>query len=264
MTEQERLNMIGMMRRALLPIIKDIQDSTQPNTALLEKVAESIPAIYDNIEALNKAMIDNKPEPTHIDLTPIKEAADRLATISKQEVVIQQDNTEIKLLMEKMEAVLDRMDQLSKANPEPKKKEEPAAVNISNLKEFKDMMKTTVVTGGGTKFPFKSADGSANVALGLKTAPNGTPSLPVVNPDGSLLAPGKDINAYAWQATSDDGTYKYFYFEDSSLNYYIMRKHKTNKVADYTKGTGGYTTAYNSPTTAPQGTPNWASYGATF
>lgn len=70
--------------------------------------------------------------------------------------------------------------------------------------------------------------------------------------------------AYAWQATSDDGTYKYFFFEDASLNYYIMRKHKTNKVATYTKGTGGYSAVYVSVSAGPSGTPTWGTYGATF
>lgn len=72
------------------------------------------------------------------------------------------------------------------------------------------------------------------------------------------------IKAYAYQATSDDGTYKYYFFEDASLNYYIMRKHKTNKVATYTKGTGGYSAVYVSSSAGPSGTPTWGTYGATF
>lgn len=70
--------------------------------------------------------------------------------------------------------------------------------------------------------------------------------------------------AYSVSAVSDDGTYKYFFFEDASLNYYIMRKHKTNKVFDYTKGTGGYAAVYQSAILGPSGSPTFASYGNTF
>jgi hypothetical protein len=92
-----------------------------------------------------------------------------------------------------------------------------------------------------------------------------------VNSDGSIdvngassSSGGKATDAYGWQATSDDGTYKYFYFEDASANYYIMRKHKTNKVATYTKGTGGYASVYVSSSAGPSGSPTWAAYGTTF
>lgn len=80
----------------------------------------------------------------------------------------------------------------------------------------------------------------------------------------SLLSSGKATGAYSVSAISEDSTYKYFYFEDASLNYYIMRKHKTNKVFDYTKGTGGYATVYVSSSAGPSGSPTWASYGKTF
>jgi len=62
----------------------------------------------------------------------------------------------------------------------------------------------------------------------------------------------------------DDGTYKYFWFEDASLNYYIMRKTKTTSVFAYTKGTGGYASVYVSSTAGPSGSPTFASYGVTF
>ena len=70
--------------------------------------------------------------------------------------------------------------------------------------------------------------------------------------------------AYAYQAKSDDGTYKYFFFEDASKNYFIMRKNKTTGQAHYAAGTGGYESAYINSTSAPSGPPTWASYGTTF
>lgn len=95
----------------------------------------------------------------------------------------------------------------------------------------------------------------------------GKPAVAVVNADGSNIggsSSGKATDAYGWSATSDDGTYKYFFFEDASLNYYIMRKHKTNKVATYTKGTGGYSAVYVSSSAGPSGSPTWSTYGGTF
>lgn len=93
----------------------------------------------------------------------------------------------------------------------------------------------------------------------------------LVNDDGSITVSGgssggaaKATDAYGVQAVSDDGTYKYFFFEDASKNYYIMRKHILNKVFTYTKGTGGYSTVYVSSSAGPSGSPTWDTYGATF
>lgn len=83
-------------------------------------------------------------------------------------------------------------------------------------------------------------------------------------PDLSLPSGSKATGAYSIVAISDDGTYKYFWFEDASLNYYIMRKTKTTSVFAYTKGTGGYATVYVSSTAGPSGSPTFASYGTTF
>lgn len=76
--------------------------------------------------------------------------------------------------------------------------------------------------------------------------------------------PAKDTDRFGIQAISDDGTYKYFFFEADDADYYIMRKHKTNKVFDYTAGTGGYAAVYVDSTSAPSGSPTWADRGATF
>lgn len=74
----------------------------------------------------------------------------------------------------------------------------------------------------------------------------------------------KAISRYSISAISEDATYKYFWFEADNLDYYIMRKHKVNSVFDYTRGTGGYSAVYQSPTQGPSGTPTWANYGSTF
>lgn len=73
----------------------------------------------------------------------------------------------------------------------------------------------------------------------------------------------KATGAYSISAISDDGTYKYFWFEDASMNYYVMRKHKTNKVFDYIKGVDGYESVYQSSILGPSaGT--FANYGDVF
>jgi len=95
----------------------------------------------------------------------------------------------------------------------------------------------------------------------------GKPAVAVVNPDGSNIgggSSGKATNAYSVSAISDDGTYKYFYFEDADLNYYIMRKDIATKVFTYTKGTGGYSAVYVSSSAGPSGSPTWGTYGGTF
>lgn len=96
--------------------------------------------------------------------------------------------------------------------------------------------------------------------------------LAVTNPDGSTISGGggggggaaKTTDAYGIQAISDTGTYKYFFFEDASGNWYVMRKNLSTSVFDYTKGTGGYITVYVNSTSAPSGSPTYASYGVTF
>lgn len=88
-----------------------------------------------------------------------------------------------------------------------------------------------------------------------------------VNISGSISAsftPAKDADRFGIQAISDDGTYKYFFFEDKDLNYYVMRKTLATGFFGYTKGTGGFATVYVNSTTGPSGSPTWASYGTTF
>lgn len=94
-------------------------------------------------------------------------------------------------------------------------------------------------------------------------------TMKVTNPDGTPIggssggAP-KATDAYGIQAISDDGTYKYFFFEADDADYYIMRKHKTNKTFTYTAGTGGYATVYQSPILGPSGSPTWGNRGTVF
>ena len=81
---------------------------------------------------------------------------------------------------------------------------------------------------------------------------------------GGSSSSGKATDAYGIQAVSDDGTYKYFFFENATPDYYVMLKDKSTKVFDYDAGAGSYTTVYQSAILGPSGTPSWASYGATF
>lgn len=81
---------------------------------------------------------------------------------------------------------------------------------------------------------------------------------------GSSSSLAKATDAYSIAAISETGTYKYFFFEDADLNYYIMRKTLATNIFAYTKGTGGYTSVYVDATSGPSGSPTFASYGATF
>lgn len=75
---------------------------------------------------------------------------------------------------------------------------------------------------------------------------------------------GKATNMYGYQAKSTTAAYTYYFYEDASLNWYIMRKTIATGVMDYTKGTGGYASVYVDSTSAPSGSPTFASYGNTF
>lgn len=76
--------------------------------------------------------------------------------------------------------------------------------------------------------------------------------------------PFRQTDRYGIQAISDDGTYKYFFFEADDASYYILRKTSATSVFKYTKGTGGYAAVYVDSTHGPSGTPTWADRGATF
>lgn len=89
---------------------------------------------------------------------------------------------------------------------------------------------------------------------------DGTYSLSTPTSTGSAAKP---TDAYSIQAISETATYKYFYFEDSSANWYILRKTLATSVFDYAKGTGGYASVYTNATSDPSGG-SFASYGVTF
>lgn len=93
---------------------------------------------------------------------------------------------------------------------------------------------------------------------------NGSSWERMTQPGGTSGGAPKDTDRFGIQAISDDGTYKYFFFESDDADYYIMRKHKTNKTFTYTAGTGGYAAVYVSSSAGPSGSPTWADRGATF
>jgi hypothetical protein len=74
----------------------------------------------------------------------------------------------------------------------------------------------------------------------------------------------KATDSYGISAISETATYKYFFFEDASLNWYILRKTLATSVFNYTKGTGGYESVYVDSTSDPSGSLTFDTYGATF
>jgi len=92
-------------------------------------------------------------------------------------------------------------------------------------------------------------------------------TMKVTNTDGTPVGGvvySKPTSNYAIQAISETATDKYFFFEDPSNNWYVMRKTLATSVFAYTKGTGGYASVYVDSTTAPSGSLTYASYGNTF
>jgi hypothetical protein len=119
-------------------------------------------------------------------------------------------------------------------------------------------------------------DGNHQTIMGGVSTDDGFTPVPVeVDPlTGRLLvdagaisvssAPPKPSDAYSIVAISETATYKYFFFEDKDLNWYILRKTLATNVYDYAAGTGGYESVYSSPTADPTGSPTFDTYGAIF
>lgn len=108
-----------------------------------------------------------------------------------------------------------------------------------------------------------------SIDIATRMKPQMPSSMKVTNLDGSPIGgssggAAKVTDAYGIQAISDDGTYKYFFFEADNAAYYIMRKHKTNKTFTYTAGTGGYAAVYQSAILGPSGSPTWGDRGSVF
>jgi hypothetical protein len=81
---------------------------------------------------------------------------------------------------------------------------------------------------------------------------------------GGGSSSAKPTDAYGYSAKSITATYKYFFFEDASLNWYILRKTIATGQIDYSKGTGGYESVYVNSTSAPVGPMTFDNYGAIF
>lgn len=172
-----------------------------------------------------------------------------------------------------------------KVNPEVKVSVPDIKVPEPDLAEFKKIVKTELPKAfekaikliPKVEIPktdhsdlLKAWEGISEQLVSIENATRMKPQFPtslkVTNPDGSTInsGSGKTTDAYGIQAISDDGTYKYFFFENDDTNYYVMRKNLTTKVFSYTKGTGSYTTVYVDENSGPSGSPTWGTRGATF
>jgi len=69
---------------------------------------------------------------------------------------------------------------------------------------------------------------------------------------------------WGYCADSLTATYQYYFFEDKSLNYKIMRETLATGVYAYATGTGGYTSVYVDKTSDPSGSPTFGTYGEIF
>jgi hypothetical protein len=84
------------------------------------------------------------------------------------------------------------------------------------------------------------------------------------NTQALLEIKSKMPTEWGYCADSLTATYQYYFFEDKSLNYKIMRETLATGVYSYAKGTGGYTSVYVNKTSDPTGSPTFGTYGETF
>lgn len=128
---------------------------------------------------------------------------------------------------------------------------------VKRTSQYLDNIEHDDLTGGKGIAIYGSPDG-ANIYR-LKVDADGA-----IATTSSSSSSGKATDAYSIQAISEDATYKYFFFEDASANWYILRKALATSVFLYTKGTGGYASVYVDENSGPSGSPTFASYGDTF
>jgi hypothetical protein len=81
---------------------------------------------------------------------------------------------------------------------------------------------------------------------------------------GGGIPATKATDAYGYQANSVTSTDKYYFYEDGSGNWYILKKVISTGVVTYAKGTGGYSSVYVDNVSAPSGSPSFGTYDATF
>jgi hypothetical protein len=84
--------------------------------------------------------------------------------------------------------------------------------------------------------------------------------------DGNLQVDVLSGGTTEWGYCADSltVTYQYYFFEDKSLNYKIMRETLATGVYAYATGAGSYTSVYVDSTSDPAGSPTFGTYGAIF
>lgn len=194
---QVRDKTIGLLRQALVPILKDKADSAD-----MDKLAEGLYRELGSITKRLEQRIDaNKPEP--VDLNPIAELMVAITDLSKREInnQVTVEVPEIAELSGKVEAALEFMkvsqEKLIKSfTGELKKytapKAEPskvAEVKIANIEDFKNIGQTQSIFS--SKFPFQPSNGQGNTALKLvKSTSTGLDVMPIANADGTPISAG--------------------------------------------------------------------------
>lgn len=251
-----------------LAAIKDIADMTQESINLLEKNDPNA-----NLEKMGALLVDMR---------------GALRDLNDKEAPEQPDNTQPVIdAISKLEKALTAAVSAQKAPVVNVPKADAPVVNVDapDFSKVEKILKTDLPKAfeqaiQGIVIPEQDDTATnellssiyeqlASIDTAVRMQPQAPTTVAVTNPDGSLIggsssSGGNVLADYGIQAISEDATYKYFFFEDSSANWYVLRKHLTNATFSYAKGTGGYASVYVDATSGPSGSPTYGSKGTIF
>lgn len=231
------INAINRVAEGIDAIPKELPDSPEPvEEVTVKNIKDLEPQLKKIVDAVNKLKLNPTFDPQiKVSPTPVK---------------ITQEKTDVKPVVDAVNKLLPALEALNKPDVEP------------DLTPIVEASQSTTQAIQALRFPVPN--------YVLPFIKDGKDTQVTLNSDGTLpmpaasFTPAKDTDRFGIQAISNDGTYKYFFFEADDADYYIMRKHITNKTFSYTAGTGGYAAVYQSSTLGPSGSPTWGDRGTIF
>ena len=205
------------------------------NETIVQQLAEGDQSLLNGLAELSSTL-------SKIDFAPVINVPDPKVIVKTEEKAI--DLTEVIDVLNSLRF------ELSKEQPKDDSIVKEIKKQIAAVNKVVEAISSLSFPASNYILPFKDASGAATQAQ--------------VNTDGSLKTTAKIKDSYAIQAKSNDGTYTYYFRENATPDYALMRKHDTTGVWSFAKGTGSYTTVYVDESSAPTGSPTWGTYGAIF
>lgn len=236
----------------------------------LTEITKLMQGVLDEAKQIPKALPEEK-EQKFIDYTPqYKAMTDAVKAVEKvvkaqklvaeapivnvPETNVQVDAPDLKPLQTSIKDVVKAVQKIVIPEYKTDNKAVEKLIKDSNklLKDILDKPVSRGGGGGGRATPYQTGQDA--------------PAFVTLETDGSIPVTDKSkaTAAYSISAISETATNKYFFFEDASLNWYILRKNLTTYVFSYAKGTGGYTSVYVDATSAPSPAPTYGTYGGIF